>query len=78
MGYDPYSYDTIVKFKPIGLLTFPENAPVFMPNSFKDAKLAMDVVRDFVRVEDTTLVVRLEGNKNQPHLSLQSVFNPYP
>lgn len=77
LGYDPYSFDTIRQFKPLGLATFPENSPVFMPSSFKDAKMAMEIVRDLVKVDDTTLVIRLEGNKNQPHLSLQSVFNPY-
>lgn len=77
MGNPPYNFEVIRKYKPIGLQCFPESKTVFMPKTFNDPTLAMEIVRDFVKVTDTTLVVRLEGLNKLPVFSVQSVFNPY-
>ncbi|AZV01874.1 hypothetical protein [Aeromonas phage Akh-2] len=48
-----------------------------MPNTFKNPNTAMEVVRDYVRVTDTTVVVSLKGLNKTPVFTVQSVFNPY-
>lgn len=48
-----------------------------MPSTYKNPTTAMEVVRDFVKVTDTTIVIRLEGLNKLPVFSVQSVFNPY-
>ena len=78
LGLDPYSFDVIKEFKPIGFPLFPESKPLFMANSYKDPKAAIDVVKNFVEPTDTNLVISLEGISIQPKFQVQSVFNPYP
>lgn len=77
LGKDPYSFETIKEYQPIGLATFPEQKPIFLPTEFKDPRRAIELVKDYVDKTDTTLVVRLDATKKQPQFFVQSCFNPY-
>lgn len=77
LGHDPYSFDTVKKFAPIGMPVFPTNKSVYVPKDFYDVREAYSVLKSYSNKEDTSIVVRLEGLGLVPHFSIQSVFNPY-